>query len=37
MFTLETNRFLLRRIDQKDAQALFELDSDPEVMRYIGT
>jgi [ribosomal protein S5]-alanine N-acetyltransferase len=36
MFTLETDRFILRKIEPTDAQALFELDSDPEVMRYIG-
>lgn len=35
---LETDRLLLRRFTDTDADAelAFELDSDPEVMRYIG-
>jgi len=35
---LETERLTLRRFTDTDADAelLFELDSDPEVMRYIG-
>jgi ribosomal-protein-alanine N-acetyltransferase len=33
---LETDRLTLRRITEADAELLFELDSDPEVMRYIG-
>ena len=35
---LETERLALRRFTDTDADAelLFELDSDPEVMRYIG-
>ncbi|MBN9117937.1 MAG: GNAT family N-acetyltransferase, partial [Planctomycetes bacterium] len=35
---LETDRLRLRRFADTDADAelLFELDSDPEVMRYIG-
>jgi RimJ/RimL family protein N-acetyltransferase len=35
---LETERLMLRRFADTDADAelLFELDSDPEVMRYIG-
>jgi RimJ/RimL family protein N-acetyltransferase len=35
---LETERLVLRRFTDTDADAelLFELDSDPEVMRYIG-
>jgi ribosomal-protein-alanine N-acetyltransferase len=31
-----TERLILRDITEKDAESLFELDSDPEVMRYIG-
>lgn len=36
--TLETERLVLRRFTDTDADAqlVFELDSDPEVMRYIG-
>jgi [ribosomal protein S5]-alanine N-acetyltransferase len=33
---LETNRLLLRKIEPTDAPALFELDSNPNVMRYLG-
>ena len=33
---LLTNRLLLRDITQADANLLFDLDSDSEVMRYIG-
>ena len=33
---LETPRLILREFTEADAEALFELDSDPEVMRYIG-
>jgi RimJ/RimL family protein N-acetyltransferase len=33
---LETDRLALRRFTEADAELLFELDSDPEVMRYIG-
>ena len=33
---LETKRLLLRRFTANDAQFLFELDNDPEVMRYIN-
>ncbi len=32
---LETERIVLRRFQSADAQLLFELDSDPEVMRFI--
>ncbi|ETW98497.1 MAG: hypothetical protein ETSY1_18515 [Candidatus Entotheonella factor] len=32
---LETHRLYLRRLTQSDAQHLFDLDSDPEVMRYM--
>ena len=33
---LLTERLILRDITEADADLLFELDSDPEVMRYIG-
>jgi RimJ/RimL family protein N-acetyltransferase len=33
---LETGRLYLRRFDPNDAPLLFELDSDPEVMRFIS-
>lgn len=33
---LETDRLLLRRFTEADAELLVELDSDPEVMRYLG-
>jgi RimJ/RimL family protein N-acetyltransferase len=33
---LLTERLILRDITEADAELLFELDSDPEVMRYIG-
>ena len=33
---LETDRLLLREFTPHDAQLLWDLDSDPEVMRYIG-
>jgi [ribosomal protein S5]-alanine N-acetyltransferase len=33
---LLTDRLILRDISEADGQLLFELDSDPEVMRYIG-
>lgn len=31
-----TDRLLLRDVTEADAEALFDLDSDPEVMRHIG-
>jgi RimJ/RimL family protein N-acetyltransferase len=34
--SLETARLSLRRIRLDDAQRLFELDGDPEVMRYLS-
>lgn len=34
---LETDRLLLRRFREDDAPRLLLLDSDPEVMRYIGS
>jgi RimJ/RimL family protein N-acetyltransferase len=33
---IETERLLIREIHPEDDQGMFELDSDPEVMRYIG-
>jgi RimJ/RimL family protein N-acetyltransferase len=33
---LVTNRLILRDITEADAELLFDLDSDPEVMRYLG-
>lgn len=33
---LETDRLVLRQFTEEDAGLLLELDSDPEVMRYIG-
>jgi len=33
---IETNRLILRAIEASDAQGIFELDSDPEVHRYLG-
>ncbi|BDS11850.1 GNAT family N-acetyltransferase [Aureispira anguillae] len=34
---IETQRLILREISVADQDGLFELDSDPEVHRYIGT
>ncbi|WP_336690467.1 MULTISPECIES: GNAT family N-acetyltransferase [unclassified Chryseobacterium] len=33
---LETQRLILRKFEETDAERLFLLDSDPEVMKYIG-
>ncbi|MDQ1089266.1 RimJ/RimL family protein N-acetyltransferase [Siphonobacter sp. SORGH_AS 1065] len=33
---LQTPRLTLRDLEQKDALALFELDSNPEVMKFLG-
>jgi [ribosomal protein S5]-alanine N-acetyltransferase len=33
---LETSRLFLRQFNEEDAELLLELDSDPEVMRWIG-
>lgn len=33
---IETDRILLREIVESDAEDLFELDSDPEVHKYLG-
>lgn len=32
----ETERFYLRDIDEGDLEGMFEMDSDPEVHRYLG-
>jgi len=34
---LLTDRLILRDVTEADAELLFDLDSDPEVMRYIGS
>jgi RimJ/RimL family protein N-acetyltransferase len=36
MFAITTERLLLRKLAPEDLDALVELDSDPEVMRYIN-
>ncbi|MEL6805649.1 MAG: GNAT family N-acetyltransferase [Bacteroidota bacterium] len=33
---IETDRLILRDIEEKDIKGIFELDSDPEVHRYLG-
>lgn len=33
---METNRIILRAIEESDIQGIFELDSDSEVHRYLG-
>ncbi len=33
---IETHRLILRAIEEDDLQGLFELDSDPDVHRYLG-
>ncbi|MEM6398125.1 MAG: GNAT family N-acetyltransferase [Bacteroidota bacterium] len=33
---LETDRLILRGIQENDVQGMYELDSDPEVHRYLG-
>ena len=33
---IETDRLILREITADDAPAMFDLDSDPEVHRYLG-
>ncbi len=32
----ETERFILRNLEMKDAQGMFELDSDSDVLTYLG-
>lgn len=34
--TFETQRLLFRELQLADAEAMFALDSDPEVMKYVG-
>lgn len=34
---IETERLIIRNIEQYDAQGIFELDSDPEVHEFLGT
>lgn len=34
--SIETERLLFRELLPSDAQAMFELDSDPEVVKYVG-
>ena len=33
---IETERLILRTVEDKDIQGIYELDSDPEVHRYLG-
>jgi RimJ/RimL family protein N-acetyltransferase len=33
---IETQRLILRKFEEKDAERMFLLDSNPEVMKYIG-
>jgi ribosomal-protein-alanine N-acetyltransferase len=33
---LETNRLILRKLEETDIERMFLLDSNPEVMKYIG-
>ncbi len=33
---IETDRLILREIEEYDLQGIFELDSDPQVHRYLG-
>jgi RimJ/RimL family protein N-acetyltransferase len=35
-FSIQTDRLLLRDIREEDAQAMFEMDRDPDVHRYLG-
>ena len=35
-FNLETERLLIRNLSNKDSQGVFEMDSDPEVQKYLG-
>ncbi|MBK1897602.1 GNAT family N-acetyltransferase [Chryseobacterium paridis] len=34
---LETERLILRKLEESDAERLFLLDSNPEVVKYVGT
>ena len=33
---IETPRLIIRELEQNDAEAMFEMDSDPEVHKYVG-
>ena len=33
---LETERLIIREVQEQDAAGMFELDADPEVQRYVG-
>ncbi|MGH1518376.1 GNAT family N-acetyltransferase [Chryseobacterium sp. JK1] len=33
---IETKRLILRKLEESDLERLFKMDSDPEVMKYIG-
>lgn len=35
-FRLETDRFIIRELTVDDAQAMFDMNNDPEVIRYTG-
>jgi RimJ/RimL family protein N-acetyltransferase len=35
-FTLETKRLIMRQFQEDDATGMYELNSDPEVIRYTG-
>jgi ribosomal-protein-alanine N-acetyltransferase len=37
MIHVSTERLILRELEAPDADGIFALDSDPEVLRYIGT
>jgi ribosomal-protein-alanine N-acetyltransferase len=37
MIHLSTERLILRDLEERDVEGIFALDSDPEVLRYIGT
>lgn len=34
---IETQRLILRKLEEEDAERIFLMDSNPEVMKYIGT
>ena len=33
---IETERLILRKLEEQDVERMFLMDSDPEVMKYIG-
>lgn len=37
MIHLHTERLILRDLEEGDVDGIFALDSDPEVLRFIGT